>query len=420
MRLLAFALAVVSVPGLATGQSPGTKEKPRRQTVVVVETATRVWTEAARTHRAGSIDEPLRTIAAWTPDRVSGVIPGLLAQLRQLLERSDGAPTTELTALAALLTRGLSLHTDIALAERDALAERSSTKGGAAILLRDGQEVKRVDRSRHWLIARQIAAALAAVPGERPRTLAWYRAIANGLQAGGDYDLAAVHLAQAVASFADDALLRLYQGTLHQAMGDPRIEPHVRRADPRAMEIARITGNERPEWSRTSGLRYVPPPARRQLEAAAREFRRALATDPALHEARIRLAHVLGALGDDQEAADTVRAVPAAPLAPFLEFYAGMVLGRSEEHLARYQEAGAAYARAAGRFPNAPSARIGRSRAALGEGRVADALAVIADITTDERVADDDPWLRYLQHHEPDGASMLEAWRASLPAGDDR
>ena len=419
MRLLAIALALVSVPGLAAGQSPGTTENGRRQTFEGVEAATRAWTEAVRTHRAGRIDEPLRTVAAWPPDQVNGVLPGLLARLRQLLERSDDAASTEVTALAALLTRGLSLHTDIALAERDALAERSATKGGTAILLRDGQEVKRVDRSRHWVRARQIAAAL-AVPGERPRTLAWYRAIANGLQAGGDYDLAAVHLAQAVASFADDALLRLYQGTLHQAMGDPRLEPHVRRAASRGMEIARITGNERPEWSRTSELRYVPPPARGQLEAAAREFRRAIAADPAVPEARIRLAHVLGALGDDQEAAAAVRPVLAAPLAPFLEFYAGMVLGRAEEHLARYPEAGAAYARAAAMFPSAPSARIGRSRAALGEGRVADALAVITEITTAGSVADDDPWLRYLQHHEPDGPSMLEAWRASLPPGDDR
>jgi tetratricopeptide (TPR) repeat protein len=343
----------------------------------------------------------------------------LLAQLRRLVARSDGAPSPELTALAELLARGLSLHTDIALVERDTLAERPATGSGAAILLRDGQEVKRVDRSRHWPVARQIAAALAAVPGERPRMLAWYRAIANGLQAGGDYDLSAEHLAHAVASFADDALLRLYQGTLHQAMGDPRLEPHVRRTAPRGMEVSR-TGNERPEWSRTSELRYVPPPARRQLDAAAREFRRALAADPALHEARIRLAHVLGTLGDDQEAADTIRPVLAAPLPPFLEFYAAMVLGRSEEHRARYQEAGAAYARAAGRFPNAPSAVIGRSRAALGQGRLADALAMIADIPTDERVADEDPWLRYLHHHEPDAASMLDAWRASLPAGVDR
>ena len=102
--------------------------------------------------------------------------------------------------------------------------------------------------------------------------------------------------------------------------------------------------------------------------------------DPTLHEARIRLAHVLSRLGDDREAVEVVRPALEAPLAPFSEFYAALILGRSEEQLGRFDEAGVAYARAAARFPGAQSAEIGRSRVALAQGRAADALKILVDV----------------------------------------
>ena len=113
---------------------------------------------------------------------------------------------------------------------------------------------------------------------------------------------------------------------------------------------------------------------------AERELRRALTLDPTLHEARIRLAHVLSRLGDDRQAVGVVRPALEAPLPPFLEFYAALILGRSEEQLGRFDEAGVAYARAAARFPGAQSAEIGRSRVALAQGRAADALKILVDV----------------------------------------
>ena len=101
-----------------------------------------------------------------------------------------------------------------------------------------------------------------------------------------------------------------------------------------------------------------------------------------------------------------------APLPPFLEFYAAVILGRSEEQLGRFDEAGVAYARAAARFPGAQSAEIGRSRVELAQGRAADALKILVDVVGPSSTEQPDPWLDYLKRHDPDAETLLQAWRA--------
>lgn len=374
------------------------------------------WTAAVRTHEAGKIDEPVRVIASWPREHVTVVLGRVIQRVQRLVTARDVPAAQELAELTGTMVRGLSLHTDIALAERDALMERPAAGARAAVVLVDGRETRRIERSVHWAFARRIAAALAPLASEGPRVLAWYRAIGAGLQEWGDYDVVAVHLEAGRKLFANDSMLALYQGTLHQTHGDARLQDYVRRqrdillAQPRPPLPERLVG--RPP---TSDLRRVPKASQAELDAAEREFRLALSIDPTLHEARIRLAHVLSTLGDDRGAADTVRPVLAAPLAPFLEFYAAMLLGRSEEHLGRHAEAGDAYARAAACFPGAQSAKIGRSRVRLAQGRAAEALTSLVDDTAFGDPGEHDPWLSYLRAHEPDASALLTAWRSSLP-----
>jgi len=430
LRHTVFLLAVMFVPCVAAGQSSSRNEKPApriSEEFAAIKMA--AWTKAVQTHEAASFDEPARTIASWPRPHVSAVLSRLVARRERLLKERAHPSAGELADLSKVLLRGLSLHTDIAFAERDALSQGSSTSADAAVLLIDGRETKYVDRSYHWVVARQIAAALAPDPGEGPRVLAWYRAIAAALQQLGDYDVVTVHLEAALRLFADDPVLALYQGTLHQTLGDARLQEYTRERRRPAPLVRRLDGTERPERAAprrpdapdqpvkrppASDLRRVPKTSETELEAAEREFRFAVSADPTLHEARIRLAHVLSRLGDDRGAADAVRPALEVPLPPFLEFYAAMLLGRSEEHLGHYQEADDAYARAAARFPDAPSARMGRSRVALAQGRAAEALASLAAVTTAGAPDDGDPWLLYLRRHEPDGAAMLDAWRNTI------
>ena len=195
-----------------------------------------------------------------------------------------------------------------------------------------------------------------------------------------DLDLLGMHLEAGQKLFVDDPVLALYQGTLRQAFGDPRLYDYLRKRGsteglgnpPLASRHGALSGSS--PARRGPMPTAVPAAARVELGVAGRELRRAVTLDPTLHEARIRLAHVLSRLGDDWKAVEVVRPALEAPLPPFSEFYAALILGRSEEQLGRFDEAGVAYARAAARFPGAQSAEIGRSRVALAQGRAADAL----------------------------------------------
>src|SRR4051812_15679552 len=213
------------------------------------------------------------------------------------------------------------------------------------------------------------------------------------MQQWGDCDLLGSHLEAAQALFADDPVLALYQGTLRQTLGDPRLHDFLRKG-------GSIDGLGRaPLASRAgpapSGPARLPKATRIELGIAERELRRALTLDPTLLEARIRLAHVLSALGDDRQAVEVVRPALEAPLPPFSEFYAALILARSEEHLGRFDEAGVAYARAAARFPGAQSAEIGRSRVAITQGRAADAPKILVDAIGPYSTEQPDPWLSY-------------------------
>jgi tetratricopeptide (TPR) repeat protein len=394
-----LALAVVS-PGAAAAQTAPTKEQPGQERAVALSFAEKqvaIWTTAVQTHAAGAVDGPARTIAAWKREHVTLV-------LRLVLPKA--APDT--------MARALSLHTDIAIAERDVLVQRSTSNAGPAVVLIDGRETRRLGRSYHWAIASQIAAALAAQPDQGPRAVAWFRAIAAGLQAWGDFDTVVEHLRAGLVLFGDDPMLALYQGTLHQLHGDARLQQYVTARHSVAAQPRLAVAPSPIDRPTPSDLRRVPKASKDQLEAAEREFRRALSIDPTLHEARIRLAHVLSALGDDRGAADTIRPALAAALPPFFEGYAALILGRSEEHLGHYAAADAAYARAAVLFPHAQSARIGRSRVALAQGQPTASLTALVDDTGSSRQPRDDPWVSHFREHDPDGASQIAAWRKAL------
>lgn len=404
VRLLAMSLGTVAlVPcGVASGQNvPARTSAPAtgstaRVTLSFAEQRVSEWTAAVRAHTTGTVDDAVRTVAPWKREHVALV-------LRLALPEAD----------AGTLVRALSLHTDIAIAERRAMLgpPAATVASGGAVVLVDGRESRRLARSFHWEIGGQVAAALAALPGEGPRAVEWYRAVAAQLQQWGDYDVVAGHLAAGLALFPDDAPLALYQGTLHQTFGDPRLRAYVRRRGAPAIHAPGA-----PDRPLPSALRRVPPATRAELEAAERQFRRALALDPTLVEARIRLAHVLGVLGDDRGAAETVRPALETPLTPFFEYYAALILGRSEEHLGRFVEAGEAYARAAARFPTAQPPRIGRSRVALAQGRAAEALTALAAAAAPTFPSPPDPWLTYFREHEPSGTALLAAWRKPLRA----
>ena len=396
-HLGAFVILLLLRSVVAAGQTEPRTEKEKitgRVSLAFAQKLAEQWTNAVRTHVAGTSDEPVKTIARWPPDYVAVAV--------RLVAHTPDA--------RGLLLRGLSLHTDIAIAEQDAAAPPGLGTGGAVILV-DGQVTRYVGRSAHWPISRQIAAELARPtggrPAEGPRVAAWYRATAALMQQWRDLDLVGMHLEAGQKLFVDDPVLALYQGTLRQAFGDPRLYEYLRKRGSTEGLGKPPLASRHGAWMESSNATRV------ELGVARRELRRAMTLDPTLHEARIRLAHVLSRLGDDREAVEVVRSTLEAPLPPFLEFYAALILGRSEEQLGHYDEAGVAYARAAARFPGAPSAEIGRSRVALAQGRAPDALKILVEVVGPLSTGQQDPWSYYWQH-DPDADTLLEAWRADL------
>ena len=274
------------------------------------------WTDAVRTHAAGTLDQPLKTVASWPPEHATLVVRMTVERLHRFLEAREFVYTQEVAELTGTLLRGLSLHTDIAIAQRNSQAPMG--RPGAVIMV-DGQETRYIGRSAHWPIARQIAAELATRPGEGPRVAAWYRATAAVLQQWRDLDLLGMHLEAGQTLFVDDPVLALYQGTLRQTFGDPRLQKYLQRRGStdgygrapgvRAIEPGRDRETGGISRGRVGGAMLSGPPpqaparlartTRVELGIAEREFRRALTLDPTLHEARIRLAHVLSRLGDD-------------------------------------------------------------------------------------------------------------------------
>ena len=308
---LAFAVTAAT-PMVAQDRRPTQKEDPHAT----------MWLVAAGLHQPGTVDEPLRMVAAWKRDHA------LTAVTRALRQSTD----------TRLLLQGLALHTDAAIAERTAV-EAGLSRGTRSQVL-DGQTTGRAPRSLQWEVGRLIASNLAARPaavnpnGAIPDGIgparAWYHASSALLQQWVDCGTLREHLEEGLKVFPTDATLLLYRATLHQAFADGRIQAWVK-ADP--LRTPSVDSNGR-STNRADVMQIRP--AKDELGIAERDLRRALELEPGLIEARVRLAHVLTGRGEAfDEAAALARSALGQPRSRFLDYYASMVLGRAEQALGR-------------------------------------------------------------------------------------
>jgi tetratricopeptide (TPR) repeat protein len=407
----ALAILIVAVP-LAAQDSPHAS----------------MWLAAAGSHQPGSLDGPVRLVSQWTSKH------GISTVTRALRTR----PPTD------LLVKALVLHTDAAIAERNAVdAGHRQGRPGSAVVL-DGASFGSAPRSLHWHVGRLIADHLVtrtvglavdgvtpdpAISDGVPAARTCYRASSALLQQWVDCGALQRHLDEGVRLLPTDATLLLYRATLHQTLADARVQVWVKDAATSSGRRLAYPTFSRPRDNED----HLPPPtpepmgmstddrpapigirsAVEELGLAERDLRRAVALEPALFEARIRLAHVLAAKGESQEAAALARTALDQPLPPFFEYYAAMMLGRAEEALGRRAEARAAFERAAARFPKAQSARVALSRLALVERRPAaeGVAALVALNTTDPQRDASDPWWWYFRTHDPDWKAQITALR---------
>ena len=166
-HLGAFVILLLLPSVVAAGQTAPRTEKERqtaeRVTLSFAQKLVEQWTHAVLTHTAGTLDEPVKTIAQRPPTT---------------LHRGAAAGVSHAERLHRTLMFGLSLHTDIAIVELAAIPPHRQARTRSSWSTARRPATSRC--SAHWPIARQIAAELARParvwPAEGPRVAAWYRA----------------------------------------------------------------------------------------------------------------------------------------------------------------------------------------------------------------------------------------------------
>ncbi|HSL24135.1 MAG TPA: tetratricopeptide repeat protein [Vicinamibacterales bacterium] len=382
MRLLAGTFAAVLLVHAVLGA-----QSQRR--ILLDITTTRKWVERVERHTPGTLDDAAAEIAEWPAADLEAALNGL---------RRYGSDVAREGRQNHILRRGALLHTDIAILDpaRAAAFRGWSTSARLEVVLgMDGRDLGSGSVSAHWEFARTLLAMVAPHPREDGFVRRWYRAVAGYQLKRLWLGIVPAHLEQALRLFPDDADLLFLKGGLHETFASSRCQP-IRRRQP-------VTFGS----------------AREEHERAARAFSRALASNPDLIEARVRLGRVLGQLGRHEEAARELRAAAPVVEDPLLQYYAALFLGAEEAALGRTDAARASFERGASLFPTAQSARLALSALALRSGDDAGALRALreaAALPSDR----DDPWWTYHVAYAAAADTLLDELRADAALGPSR
>ena len=207
--------------------------------------------------------------------------------------------------------------------------------------------------------------------------------------ASGLYGDATPHLHHASMLLPDDALALFDRGCYAEILGLP-------------MHQALVP---------TAGI----PPAAKTNAEAERLFRRALAADPSLVEARVRLARLLDLRNRHEEAATQLKTALASNPTGAVGFYAHLFAGRVAQSLGHTAEASHHYRDGLALFPDAQSALLASSQLALLQSDVPATLAPVERLGVRTAVFSADPWWQYHLAAGRDADELLKELWAHVP-----
>jgi tetratricopeptide (TPR) repeat protein len=390
----------------------------------------RDWIAAVERHRAGEPDAPLSGITDWTYGDVELMRPYVEALIeapvrnnrdRQrrstLLDRDDVAQIREITKDLKLRgnfdlfrRRAAILHTDAALlgappevvapapaqnAQRPRWAREQSQRR-INVRTFDGRFEGFEYANLHWELAMDTLDALPASPRD-PFVGEWYAAIGTHFVQRRQQADALVHFARARLLVPDDPRVLFSEARLHAALGSSRVQNFVRLT---------MLGNG-------LSVRGVAS-ARDELRRAETLLQRALAGDPAMVAARLRLGHTVMQQGRLEEGLQLVHEARSATADRTLSYYANLFAGDAELALGRIDDAKQSFERALALYPDAQSPRLGLSAAIGAGGEREHAVAAILPtlIKRPDGRADDDPWWMYYDANLAEADAALEQLRA--------
>lgn len=385
--------------------------------------ALEAWIDAVKTHRPGTTDRPAAFVGALKySDRVilNPAMMVFLAAIRagststrpgqgnRIVELARGVRTDP--GLSAFVRRAAVLHTDAAIFRDrlpdfadDAPSPDSIIRPSASPLLAndfaithaDGRIVGQTALNWNWTFARSLLDVLVypdsgkgssepsriATADDRPFVAAWYHATSAYLLAIGNHGDLKRHLAHAAAVLPDDAHVLFDRACSAETLGLP------------AYQVLPGDAGYRKAAARMAIL--VTPEDKTDAEAEAL-FRRAIDVDPTYAEARVRLARLLERRGlRDEAAAQIAQALAGAP-GNTVAYFAHIVAGRNDVARGRAADAFAHYRAALAIFPDAQSALLGASQAAVMNADVPGALALVQQLGDRTGAAGADPWWNYI------------------------
>lgn len=430
-------------------------------------TALEHWAAAVDTHTPGRADGAVRTVARLSYAERDELNSGMALFLTAVMGwKSDTHGNKAAEAILALgkryernfVKRAAVLHADAAAyatlfpAPATVAARQSRTNpqqelhvgAGAApeklpfnkpippllmadrvFLNKDGEVIGEVVSTWNWPFARSLLDLLSAESRTKafsdgkperatdPFVSAWYHATTAYMFASGLYGDATPHLHHASMVLPDDALALFDRACYAEILGLPMHQALV--ADEDVGGRAR-SNRDAPTWRTPSSAPALRLPSEEQTNAdAERLFRRALAADPALTEARARLARLLDLRGRHAEAATELQTALAANPSGALAYYAHLFAGRTAQAMGQADAAARHYQEASALFPNAQSALLASSQLALLGADVAATLAPVQRLGAGSAAFTADPWWQYHLGAGRDADELLKALWATVP-----
>jgi tetratricopeptide (TPR) repeat protein len=426
------------------------------------------WIGAVRTHTPGRADDAVVMVAGWSfearEDLNTSIGLFLSALIGGSLKTDNNSAANRVAALGRaagkdFLKRAAVLHSDVAAygdlfppkvsppsTSRSSMPQESHVGSDSIhrhvvpfsdpippllledriVLAKDGQVLGRGISTWNWPFARSLLDLLSAKPATKlfssgrpdaatdPFVGAWYHATIAYMLARGLYADATPHLAHAALLLPEDPLILFDRGSYGEILGLPVQQALM--ADPDVNARAQASTGV-PVWktpvSEEVRIR-VPPAAKTNAEAEAL-FRRALAIDPALAEARVRLARLLQLRGRHQESAAELAIVLDRTSSGAVGFYAHLFAGRAAEALGRSSDAAAHFAAASALFPSAQSALLAISHQALLQADVPGTIAPVARLGAQSADVNADPWWQYDRAAGRDADALLREMWAKVP-----
>lgn len=398
------------------------------------------WTATIRNHTAGRLDPSIEVVTAFTyQDRL--LLDGPMWVFLSVLSGSRYEPETELQqrvyrlALASraefgherFLKRAALLHTDVAIAAEsdrrpplDPRTVQSTPKSPlfdtrAMTINGDGEIRGETESDWNWPFARSLVGSLHQVSPIDPFAADWYHATTAFMYARLSYAEASAHLAAAAKILPDDPRILFDRGTLADVQSLPINQVLLDGID--LIAFRQLREGRKAQGGVSDATRAAAalglPLKEEALEDAERQFRRTLRIDPALAEARVRLARVLLERERYREALTEATTALAGNPPPVVAFYGHLFGGRAAQSVGRYDSAAAHFDAALALFPRAQSAMLARSQLALLGADVRGAVTALGRLPQDPHpdVPADDPWAYYRLATGRDWSSVYRALR---------